>query len=296
MQGLVFLNGKFVKAGEAKVSAFSRGFLYGEGVFETMRSYGGVIFKLDAHIKRLFYSSKQTYLNIPYGKDRLKTLVYLTLKKNSLKDAYVRIAVWRKEQGFGLDFKSRGSEILLLAQPLKKSLKRVYKKGIRAALSGKTRKNVASPISNIKSFNYLENIIARKKARLSGFDEIIFLNARGFISEASSSNIFVVKRGALITPPVKAGILCGIARGVVMALVKRCLFDVFERNINARELFRADEIFLTNSLSEIVPVVEVDGRRIGSGAPGELTRLLALLYRLEAEKEAQISADGKPRD
>lgn len=284
MQGVVFFNGKFVKAREAKVSAFSRGFLYGEGVFETMRSYGGVIFRLDAHIKRLFNSARQVYLNIPYGKERLKELIYATLKKNFLKDTYVRVALWRKEEGFGLDFKSRDTEILVVTQPLKKSLKGIHKKGIRATLSRKIRKNVASHISDIKSFNYLENIIARKRARLSGFEEVIFLNTSGFVSEASASNIFVVKNGVLATPPVKAGILSGITREVVIALAKRCVFDVFERNISARDLFNADEVFLTNSLSEIVPVVEVDRKRIGNGSAGEFTRLLAVLYRIEAEK------------
>ncbi|MBM3254224.1 MAG: branched-chain amino acid aminotransferase [Candidatus Omnitrophica bacterium] len=283
MGRIVFFNDRFLKDKDVKISVFNRGFLYGEGVFETMRSYNGVIFKLDKHLRRLFHSSEKMYLKIPYNQNKLKGHIYTTLKKNFLKEAYIRVALWRREEGFGLDFKEKIADTLIVAQPLKKFPRRVYKEGIKAvALKGK---NTSSLISNIKSFNYLENILARKMARSLGFDEVILLNTEGFVSEASSSNIFIVRNGVLTTPPIKAGILAGITREVIIDLAKRCLFDVYERNISARELLKADEIFLTNSISEIVPVAEVNGKRIGSGLAGEFTRLLAVLYRLEAEKQ-----------
>lgn len=286
MSKVVFLNGRFIKNKDAKISVFNRGFLYGEGVFETMRSYDGIIFKLDEHMDRLFNSAKLVYLNIPYNKKKLKECVELTLKKNALKDAYVRVAVWRKEEGFGLDFKSEKSDLLVLARPLKSFNKKIYENGINALALKDIRKNEKSALSGIKSFNYLDNILARKKAMAQGADDAIFLNSSGFISEATSSNIFIVKKGILVTSPGNSGILCGIARKVVLDIAKQYSIDAQERNFKIKELLRADEAFLTNSLMEVVPLVKIDKKRIGSGAPGELTRRLAALYRLEAEKKA----------
>ncbi len=286
MRETIFLNGRFVKGAGARISVFNRGFLYGEGIFETMRCYDGAIFKLDEHIERLFSSLKLVHLKSPYTKKALKNYIYLSLKKNFLKDAYVRVALWRKEESFGLDFKSSQAEIVIITRPIKKLQKGLYKKGLSATLV-KNIKNADSVICNIKSFNYLENTLVRKNARSLGFDDAILTNTKGLVSEASSSNIFIIKNNVLITPPLKSGLLCGITRAVVFDIAKRYFLDVQERSIKPGELLNSDEAFLTYSVMEIIPLVKVDKKRIGSGVPGELTKLLAILYRLEAKKQTQ---------
>ncbi len=277
MSGVVYLNGALIPLDRAKISVLDYGFLYGYGLFETMRAYGGKVFLLDRHLERLHGSLEM--LGIKTEELSLGDAVTDTIRANKLTDARVRIAVSIGEGGMVPDPASCGKPtVLVIATDYKPYPQQVYEKGFRAVVSS-IRRNSQSPLSTLKSANYLESLLARQEAREAGVDEAILLNDKGLLAEASMSNIFLVSGGALKTPKIESGILPGITRQAVLEIAAKAGVTASGSNITPGELNNAHEAFLTNSIMEIMPLVEVDGRAIGSGNPGPLTRGLMVAYR-----------------
>lgn len=273
---LVYIDGVFVPKPQAKISVFDHGLLYGDGVFEGIRSYSGVVFKLLEHVDRLYDSAKMIMLDIPVPKEEMVKIVLETLRKNNLKDAYIRLIVTRGVGDLGLDpRKCNRPSIIVIAQPMEPLLGReVKEKGVRLIISSIRRDRVDATSHQAKTLNYLNSILAKIEAINSGADDAVLLDERGFVSEASAANLFIVKNNNIYTPPQTAGILPGITRATVIELAERIGYEVEERDVTPTELLTADEVFLTGTAAEIVPVVEISGRRIGDGMPGQVTRRL----------------------
>ena len=281
MKNKVWINNRFVDADKAKVSVFDRGFMYGDGVFETMRSYAGVVFKLDEHIKRLYTSLAVLGIKPPYSRPRLKAIVYKTLKANALKSAYIKVSVTRGEGRFGIGYKDEfRPNTVVVAKDFEGYPDWMFDKGLSAAVAG-IRQNELSVLSRVKSHNFLTYIIARFEAKDMGYDEAILANTKGHIVEAATSNIFLAKNGAVITPSLLSGILPGITRATVLGIARRLGLPVREKTVSYKDLLSADEVFLTNSLAEILPVTKIGPKRIGEGSPGEVTKLLRISYQKE---------------
>jgi branched-chain amino acid aminotransferase len=278
----VYINGRFTDISSAKVSVSDRGFLYGDGAFETMRAYAGIAFKLDAHIDRLFHSLKVIDIRPPLAKKDLRDAVRRAIKINKLKSAYVRLAVTRGEGRFGIDaFVGAKPNTVIIAKELDGYPEAFYRRGIKVSIARNTRQNGHSPVSGVKSLNFLNYIIARMEAKKRGFDEAILLNTEGYVAEGASSNIFIVKRGRIMTPSPDSGILQGITRDIVIKLARRLKVALEERRVRENELLGADEAFVTNSMQEVVPVTGVDNRKVGGGKPGDVTRLIRIAYQKE---------------
>jgi len=275
----IWLNGKIVGERNAKVSVFDRGFMYGDGVFETMRGSHGVVFKLDEHLDRLYGSFKITGIKIPYSEDFLKGQIYKLLKINKFEEAYIRLTVTRGAGTVGLaKIECENPTVVITAKRFSPYPAWMYKKGICVKIV-KVRQNENSPVSGIKSVSFLNYILARMEAKKIGFDDAIMLNSKNRVSEAAVSNIFLVKRGALITPSPESGILPGITRKVVIESSPRIGIKVKEAAVAPKDIYSADEVFLTNSMMEIMPVIRVDNKIIGSGRPGALTKKIHEFYR-----------------
>lgn len=269
---LVYIDGKYYPKKEAKVSVFDHGFLYGDGVFEGIRVYDGYVFKLDDHITRLYESSKSIELEVPLSKEEFKKAILETVQKNKLRDAYLRIIVTRGMGDLGLNPVScPKASIVIIADYLAP----LFEGKNATAIIASTRRNAISALNPmIKSLNYLNNVLARIEANKANTSEAIMLNQNGTIAEGTGDNVFIVKNGKLITPPPTAGALIGITRETVIALAKEEKVEVVEKEITAHELYNADEAFLTGTAAEVAPLVEVDGKRIGTGKPGPVTRKL----------------------
>ena len=268
---IAYINKKFIPLKEANVSILDRGLLYGDGAFETMRSYEGIVFHIEKHIDRLNTSLKILQIKTKISKIKLKEAVYRLLDKNKLKNAYIKIIVTRgKQTGLLAPIKGTDSTVMIYVLPYKKPKKSIYNKGIRVSIVESQTNEKSVTIGN-KTLNYLHNVLTRLEAKKEGFDDAILVNQKGIISEATSSNIFIVKNGNLLTPSLDSGILPGITREEVIGLMKKKVKECF---ISKVALFGADEVFLTNSLMEIVPVVKINNRKIGNGKPGEVTKSL----------------------
>jgi branched-chain amino acid aminotransferase len=280
----IYLDGKFVKEEEAKISVFDHGLLYGDGVFEGLRSYNGKIFKLDEHLIRLYNSAKAILLEIPLKFDEFKKVVIETVKKNNLKDSYIRIVVTRGVGDLGLDpRKCPKPTIFVIASHIQLYPDSLYEKGIDV-ITVPTRRNLPESLNPaIKSLNYLNNILAKIEATNAGATEGLILNQFGYVSECTGENIFIVKGNTLKTPPISAGALEGITRKVVMDIGKSIGLEVKEENLTRYDIYTSDECFLTGTAAEIVPVVSVDRRIIGNGKPGKIT--------MKIRKEFQIIID-----
>ena len=274
MEQKIYLNGEFVSRSEAKVSVFDHGLLYGDGVFEGIRAYAGKVFKLEEHVDRLYKSAKVITLEIPIEKREMTEIILASLKENNLKDAYVRVVVTRGEGDLGLDpRKCSKPTIVVIADKIKLYPGELYENGIEIVTVA-TRRNLPCVLDpRIKSLNYLNNIMAKIEATNAGMIEALMLISDGYVAECSGANIFIVVKDALITPPLSAGVLDGITRNVIMEIagVDR---EVCEKLFTAYDLYNADECFLTGTAAEVIPVVKVDSRIIGSGKPGSVTRSL----------------------
>lgn len=276
----IFLDGAFVDETDAKVSVFDHGLLYGDGVFEGIRAYGGRVFRLEEHLERLFDSAKAIRLQIPLGLEELTHAVLECCRRNSVWDGYIRLVVTRGKGDLGLNPAScRKPTLFIIADAISLYPASVYEKGLRLRTAAVRRVSPASLDPAIKSLNYLNNILAKMEAGDAGADEALLLNEQGYVAECSGDNIFVVKGGEVSTPPVSAGGLPGITRREVLRIAREEQIALAERNMTRYDLFVADEIFLTGTAAEIVPVIEIDGRCIGTGQPGPLTQKLLLRYR-----------------
>lgn len=277
---LIFINGSLVPDTEAKVSVFDRGFLYGDGVFETLRSYSGVIFRCDDHLDRLFDSANAISITLPLTKDYFKEALYKTLKGNNLSNAYLRLTVTRGEAEPGLDIgQSLKPTVTIISREFNGYPEDRYLKGIHAAIVHTRRMPPSALNPAIKSLNVLNNIMAKKEATGLGASEGIMLNTDGYVAEGTVSNIFIVKDGIIKTPSLDTGILNGVTRSVVISLAKETDIAILEQPIYPDELFNSDECFITNTSYEIMPVTTLNGRGLGNNQPGEITKRLITLFR-----------------
>lgn len=268
----VYIDGKYYPKKEAKISVFDHGFLYGDGVFEGIRAYEGCVFKLNEHINRLYESAKSIELIIPLSKAEFKNAIIETLNRNKLKDAYIRVVVSRGIGTLGLNpTLCPKASIIIIADYLAPLFEG---KNATAIIAFTSRNSVTAINPMIKSLNYLNNILARIEANKAGVNEALMLNQNGTVCEGTGDNIFIVKAGVIITPPPSAAILLGITRQVVIDLAKDEGIKVVERSITVHELYNADEAFFTGTAAEIAPLVNVDGKVIGTGEPGPITIML----------------------
>jgi branched-chain amino acid aminotransferase len=279
MEPKVYINGKLYPKEEAKVSVFDHGLLYGDGVFEGIRCYNGTVFKFSEHIDRLYDSAEAIALEIKLTKDELKNAVLDTLKSNNLKDSYIRLIVTRGVGKLGLDpFNCEESQIIIITDSIQLYSKELYEKGLDTIIVHTIRNHPEALNPTVKSMNYLNNILAKIECIKAGAAEGIMLNKDGYVAECTGDNIFIVKDNEISTPPVSAGILIGITRNVVIDLAKEAGMKVREKQLAPDDLYNADECFLTGTAAEIIPVANIDGRKIATGKPGKVTLCLLKKY------------------
>lgn len=277
----IYLDGKYYDEQTAKVSVFDHGLLYGDGIFEGIRAYHGRVFKLKEHIDRLFCSAKALLLDLPMCHAAIMKATVDTCRENNLRDGYIRLVVTRGVGTLGLNpNRCKNPSVIIIADKIQLYPEELYEKGM-AIVTVPTVRNLHSAVNPaIKSLNYLNNILAKIEANNAGVEEAIMLNAQGFVAECTGDNFFIIKGDQLLTPPLSAGALYGITRGVVMTeLAGQCGLKPAECNLTRYDVFNADECFLTGTGAELVPVVKVDGRVIGAGEPGACTRKLVEHYR-----------------
>jgi branched-chain amino acid aminotransferase len=285
----IFIDGKFCSERDAKVSVFDHGLLYGDGVFEGIRAYNGRVFKLKEHIDRLFYSAKAILLDIPMTHAEMIQATVETIRANKLRDCYIRLVVTRGIGTLGLNPRNcKKPSVIIIAGKIQLYPEEYYQRGLDIVTVPTTRNLHNSVNPAIKSLNYLNNILAKIEANNAGVEEAIMLNADGFVAECTGDNIFIIKNGALFTPPLSAGALYGITRQTVIELAESLGVKVSEPNLTRYDLFNADECFITGTAAEIVPVVKIDGRVIGTGKPGALT------LKLIKEYHALTQVSGEP--
>ena len=272
---LVYVDGQYYPKSEAKISVFDHGFLYGDGVFEGIRAYNGIVFKLKEHVSRLYLSAHVMTLQIPLTKEQMVNAVVETLRKNQLKDAYIRLVVSRGAGDLGLDpRKCPKPTVVIIVGAIVLHGDEAKEKGITTLISWVRRHPIDSTSHEIKSLNYLNSILAKIEANKSGMDEAICLDKNGFVSEGVGENIFIVKNGRILTPPICSGALPGITAQVVAEIANKLGFEVVESNVTPYQLFNSDEAFFTGTAAEIVPIREVNHIQIGSGNPGPVTKQL----------------------
>lgn len=289
---LIYIDGEFYPKSEAKVSVYDHGLLYGDGVFEGIRAYSGIVFKLKEHLERLYRSAHTIRLRIPLTKSEMTLAVLDTLKKNKLKDAYIRLVVTRGIGDLGLDpRKCPKPAVIIITEPIIQIYGADAKeKGMTAVISWVKRDSVDATTHEIKSLNYLNSILAKIDANDAGVDEAICLDKNGFVCEGTGENIFIVKEGKIATPPISTGALAGVTRQRVMTLAEDLGYTVVETNITPNELFNADEVFFTGTAAEVVPVTEINRRVIGDGKPGPVTKQLMK----EFERIVKDPKEGTP--
>ena len=276
----IYINGKMVPERDAKISVFDHGLLYGDGVFEGIRAYNGRVLALEEHVDRLYASAQAIDLKIPKSKDSMCKAVVRTCKANRIRDGYIRLVVTRGVGSLGLNpYLCEKPQIIIIAASIQLYPRKLYTSGMSIITVGTTR-NVPEAINpRIKSLNYLNNVLAKIEAINSGVMECIMLNAQGYVAEATGDNVFLVGGDTLVTPPVWCGILDGITRKIVMRLAQELGFTMKEDVLTRYDLYTADEVFLTGTAAEIIPVVNIDRRTIGPGNPGPVTGKLVKAYR-----------------
>jgi len=276
----IYLNDRFVPKEEAVVSVFDRGFLYGDGVFETLRAYRGRIFQLTEHLARLERSASELGMALPVTRERLADLVRESLTRNQLQEAYLRITVSRGPGEIGLDpALCKSPTLVVIAKPFEPYPASFYTDGVSVIIAQTRRTPPEALPPHIKSLNFLNNVLAKMEAKAAGSHEALLLNHQGEVTEGTTSNVFVVQGKRLCTPAVECGLLAGITRGIVLQLAREAGIPAAETRLTASDLTGAEECFLTNTTQEVLPVTQVDGRRIGDGRPGEITRLLHASFR-----------------
>jgi branched-chain amino acid aminotransferase len=288
MDSKIYIDGKLYGKKEAKVSVLDHGFLYGDGVFEGIRSYKRLVFRLKEHIDRMYESAHTIMLDIPVSKEKLIKAICDTLRANKLDDAYIRLIVTRGEGDLGLDpRKCQGnSSVIIITHKIALYPDKFYKQGLDI-ITVPTQQNVTEALNpQLKTLNYLNNIMAKIEAINSGYEEAILLNSQGYVTECTGDNLFIIKNKRLITTPTFLGILKGITRQAVMDIAKVKKIECREEVITRHEIYNADECFLTGTAAEIIPVVKVDGRNIGDAKPGKMT------FTLMQEFKKLTKADG----
>jgi branched-chain amino acid aminotransferase len=279
-QQWIYLNGEYVSKEDAKVSVYDHGFLYGDGIFEGIRLYNGNIFKCREHLDRLYDSAKSIMLDIPLSPAEMQQALVETIRKNGLRDGYIRLVVSRGPGDLGLDpSRSPKAWVIIIVEQLAIYPEEAYRNGLRS-VSVSPRRNIPDALNpKIKSLNYLNNILVKIQANLAGVGEAIMLNSQGYVAEGSSDNIFIVKRGVVYTPPCYCGALEGITRGAIMEICERIGLKLKEEPFTLHDVYVADEVFFTGTAAEVIAVREVDGRIIGEGKAGPVTTRLLKEFR-----------------
>ena len=278
----VYIGGKYFDKADAKISVYDHGLLYGDGVFEGIRSYSGRVFRLKDHVDRLYDSARAIHLVIPIAKEAMAQVVTATLDLNKLTDAYIRLIVTRGAGSLGLDpRKTTDPQIICITDSISLYPAELYEHGLKIITAGTIRTHPAALNPRAKTLNYLNNIMAKVEGTNAGCLEALMLNHKGEVAECTGDNIFIVRRGELHTPSVDAGILEGITRDAVLELGRDAGLKVVERTMDRHDVYTADECFLTGTAAEVIPVVECDGRPLGTGKPGPITRdLLTRFHKL----------------
>jgi branched-chain amino acid aminotransferase len=286
MSQKIYISGKLYDKENAKISVYDHGLLYGDGVFEGIRSYNGKAFRLKEHLDRLWESAKAIWLEIPMEQDAMAKAIADTLAVNGVKDGYIRVIVTRGEGTLGLDpNRCNNPAVIIIADSIALYPREYYENGLEIITVSVMRNHPASLSPRIKSLNYLNNILAKIEGIQAGCIEALMLNHKGEIAECTGDNFFIIRRGALLTPPNEAGILEGITRDVVMELAREAGIEVRETPLTKHDVYIAEECFLTGSAAEVVPVVKVDARTIGDGKPGPITRdLMTRFHKLTKEQ------------
>lgn len=268
----IYMNDGLVDRKDAKVSVFDHGLLYGDGIFEGIRLYDGCIFKLDAHLERLEYSAKAIMLPMPWSREELAAAVCETCRANGLKDGYIRLVVTRGEGSLGLSIKNCDQpQLIVIADSIQLYPEEYYENGLKIITVPTRRCNPAALPPAVKSLNYLNNILAKIEAQHLGYHEAIMLNDQGYVAECTGDNVFMIHKGKLTTPAASAGALKGITRDTALELAEKLGIEWQEANLTRYDIWVADELFLTGTAAEIIPIVEVDARPIGDGKPGPIT-------------------------
>jgi branched-chain amino acid aminotransferase len=276
----IYINGEYFGPEDAKISVYDHGLLYGDGVFEGMRSYGGKVFRLNEHLVRLDESARAIGLALPISLEQLADDVNQTVKLNEITDGYIRLVVTRGGGPLGLDpFKCVDPQVIIIADTITLYPQEFYENGLELVTASTIRNHPAALSPRIKSLNYLNNILAKMEGLKAGCIEALMLNHKGEVAECTGDNLFVVKRGRLNTPPIDAGILEGVTRNAVIELARDAGIETTEHPMTRHDIFVADECFLTGSAAEVIPAVKLDGRSIGDGQVGPITRQLNQAFR-----------------
>jgi branched-chain amino acid aminotransferase len=277
----VWIDGKLYDKADAKISVYDHGLLYGDGVFEGIRVYNGKVFECSAHIERLWASAKAIRLNIPISREQMCTAIEETVRANTFKDCYVRAVVTRGPGDLGINpQKSPRPTVFIITDLISVYPKEAYDKGIAIITSSVIRNHPNALSARIKSLNYLNNVLAKIEANDAGVAEAVMLNHEGYISECTADNIFIVRNGEVQTPAMTEGLLEGITRGVMLKLCRRMNVPCVEKRLERYDLYAADECFLTGTGAEVIPVTKIDGREVGTGQPGAMTRRLIDAFRV----------------
>lgn len=287
----IYIDGKFYSEAEARISVFDHGLLYGDGIFEGIRFYSGRVFRLTEHLDRLWDSARSICLQIPITKKEMTEAVLETIRQNHLCDGYIRLLVTRGIGNLGLNPEQcKTPSVIIIAAAIALYSENLYRKGLTVVTCVTRRCNPAALNPAVKSLNYLNNVMARIEANLAGADEALMLNDAGNVAECTADNVFIVKRGQIVTPPVTAGALRGITRSVVFEIAGELGIKSLKADITRHDVFVADECFLTGTAAEIAPVVKVDGRSIGNGKPGPITtRVMARFREMTGQTGTPIS-------
>ncbi len=269
----IYIAGKLYDKEDAKISVYDHGLLYGDGVFEGMRSYSGKVFRLAEHLDRLWDSAQAIWLTIPMTKDEMAKAVYDTLRANSIEDGYIRLVVTRGAGSLGLDpNRTSNPQVIIITDHIALYPREYYEKGLELVTASTMRNHPAALSPRIKSLNYLNNILAKIEGLKAGCVEALMLNHKGEVAECTGDNIFLIAKGELLTPPIDAGILEGITRNAVIEIARDAGIATREISLTRYDVYVADECFLTGSAAEVIPVVKVDNRSIGAGVPGPITQ------------------------
>ncbi len=286
----IFIDGQFFGEADAKVSVFDHGLLYGDGVFEGIRFYNGRVFRLEEHMERLWDSARSICIDIPMSRRELDEALLETIRQNNLRDGYVRLIVTRGVGNLGLNpVHCKRPSIIIIAATIALYSEEVYRRGLTVVTVPTRRMGPATLNPAIKSLNYLNNVLARIEANLANADEALMLNDAGNVAECTADNVFLIKRGRIMTPPITAGALRGITRSVVFDIAAELGFKISEIDLTRHDVYIADEAFLTGTAAEVIPMIRADGRVIGNGEPGAITtRMIARFRELTRETGTPI--------
>ncbi len=289
----IYIDGSFFDEADAKVSVFDHGLLYGDGVFEGIRFYNGRVFRLEEHMERLWDSARSICIDIPMSRRELDEALLETIRQNNLRDGYVRLIVTRGVGNLGLNpVHCTRPSIIIIVATIALYPEEVYRRGLTVVTVPTRRMGPATLNPAIKSLNYLNNVLARIEANLANADEALMLNDAGNVAECTADNVFLIKRGRIMTPPIAAGALRGITRAVVFDIAAELGFKISELDLTRHDVYIADEAFLTGTAAEVIPMIKADGRVIGNGEPGAITtRMMARFRELTRETGTPIFSE-----